>query len=183
MCKATLGELGWLIPAGAALEPGFPGRDRALSPTPDSPQGSARILSGSGKGNTGPFYRVSVCMTGSPRGWQTCHGWEERFIFSACRSGAFQRCEVPWPAKARSAGCPERALPGPQPPQAPASSCAASGTPSGPPGPSLAEKLQSDRPETRLPCLFTKHRAGPLGSPPPSRPSATSGEEGFPAHS
>lgn len=28
--------------------------------------------------------------------------------FSVGRSGAFQRCEISWPAKADSTGCPER---------------------------------------------------------------------------
>lgn len=42
-----------------------PGRSTVTQPRQCS-QGSARILSGSGKGNTGSFYRVSACMTGSP---------------------------------------------------------------------------------------------------------------------
>lgn len=49
--------------------------------------------------------------------------------------------------------------------------------------PHSLKSCRVDRPETRLPCLFTKHRAGPLGSPPPSRPSTPSGEERSPAHS
>lgn len=97
-------------------------------------------------------------------------------------SGAFQRCEVPWPAKADSTGCPDQACLGPSPPGL-ASSSAACGNSLGPPGLSLAERLRSDKPETRLQCLLTKHRDSPLGSPPPSRPCATSGEEGLPTHS
>lgn len=103
--------------------------------------------------------------------------------FSVGRSGAFQRCEISWPATADSTGCPERgACLDPRPP-GPASSFATCRDCLGLPRLLLAERLQNDRPATRLQCLFTKHRDGPLGSPPPSRPSATSGEEGLQAHS
>ena len=54
-------------------------------------------------------------MMGSPQGWPAGHGWEEQFIFPAGRSRAFQRCEVPRPAEADSAGYPEWALPRLQP--------------------------------------------------------------------
>lgn len=48
-------------------------------------------------------------------------------------SGAFQRCEVPWPAKADSAGCPEPARLGPDP-QAGPLHVPPAGSPSCPPG-------------------------------------------------
>lgn len=88
---------------------------KALSPTREVLRGSAHILSGSGKGNTEPFYRLSVRMTSSPRGWSICHGWEEWFIFPVGRSGAFRRCEVPWPVNADSTGQLDGALPLPAP--------------------------------------------------------------------
>lgn len=134
------------------------------------------------EGNTGPFDRVSVGATGRPKHGSRCGG-EARFIFPAGRSGAFQRCELRGLQRLTLLGtsswpCPPR-------PQAPAS-CATgpgAGTPSGLHALSLTERLQSDRPETPLWCLLNKHRDGPLGSPPTSRPSATPREEGLPAHS
>lgn len=114
MCKPRLREPGGLSHRESGWnQTCWPWTERTC-PARQSSQGPARILSGSGRGNTGPFYRVSVSVMGSPRGWPTGHGWEERFIFSAGRSGAFQRCEVPRPAEADSAGHPEPALPGPQ---------------------------------------------------------------------
>lgn len=96
------------------------------------------------------------------------------------RSGAFQRCEVLWPEKADSTDCPEGPAWAPDP-QARPLHVPPAGTPCCPPRLSHAERQQSDKPGTGLWCLFTKHRGGPLGSPPPARPSATSGERGFQA--
>lgn len=57
------------------------------------------------------------------------------------------------------------------------------GTPSCPPSLSLAERQQSDKPETGLQCLFTKHREGPLGSPSACQTLCHLRGEGLPAHS
>lgn len=78
--------------------------------------------------------------------------------------------------------CPEEVLPGPQHPQTQPLHVLLVETPSGPPGLSSTKGLQTDRPETRLQCLFTKHSEGLQGFL-SSRPSATSGERGSPAHS
>lgn len=118
MCKPRL-EAGWKPGGLSHRESGWnqacwPWTESSRPAQPPS-HGPTRILLGSGKGNTGPFYRVSVCTMGSPQGWPAGHGWEEEFVFPAGRSGAFQRCEVPRPAEADSAGHPEPALPRLQP--------------------------------------------------------------------
>lgn len=115
MCKPRLRELGGLSHRESGWNQACWPWTESSRPAQPSSRGPTRILLGSGKGNTGPFYRVSVCTMGSPQGWPAGHGWEEQFIFPAGRSGAFQRCEVPRPAEAASAGYPEPALPRLQP--------------------------------------------------------------------
>lgn len=126
MCKPRLRELGGLSHRESGWNQAYWPRTESSRPAQPSSRGPTRILLGSGKGNTGPFYRVSVCTMGAPKDGRLATDGRNSLFFLRAAPEPFKG--VKFHSLQRLTLLPIQSRPSPcSSPADPASSCAPSG--------------------------------------------------------